>query len=220
MTTVQTLIEGGYNRSGANNPGKLAVDGELIAHLNRVYQRAWSLIARARPDEFSAETDLAALVGVPPSASLPANIIDVLAVEDSSGEPVNVIPLTEKWRSWHLAPAVYRQGSSLVSRNAANDPVAGDVLTLQILDAPTALTAMASVLDGRWPARHEQLLVDYVACYLSVKDDGRSMADHQKLMGELAQDVAAFAAEYELAPEAVEWVHADVERQNASRIPA
>lgn len=217
-TTVQVLIEGGYNRSTANDPGKLAVDDELIAHVNRVYQRAWALVARARPDEFGVDVDLTALSGTPPATALPANTIAVVDLRDADGAVVNVIPVTERTRLWHQPPCVYRLGASLVTRNQANDPIAGDVLTLTHLDAPTALTALASTLDTRWPVRHDQLLVDWIAVYLSVKDDGRSQAEHAKLLGELSQDASAFAAEFGLPPEAVQWVHAEVER--AAKVPA
>jgi hypothetical protein len=216
-TSVQVLISGAYNRSTANDPGKLATDDELVLHVDRVYQRLWALVARARPDAFGSSADLSALSGTPPAVALPANTIDVVNLEDEDGGTVNLIPATERNRLWHVAPCMMRVGASLVSRNKSGDPGAGDVLTALLLDAPAALTSVSSVLDDRWPVRHDQLLVDYIACYLSVKDDGRSETEHNKLMGELKQDVSAFAAEFDLPPEAVQWIHSAVTR---AKVPA
>lgn len=216
-TSVQIIVEAAYNRSAANDPGKLAQDPELILHLNRVYQRTWALVARSRPDEFASTTSLL-LAGVPGQAALPADLIAILGVLNAAGGPVWIIPATERFRSWHVAPAMYRIGVSLISRNKAGDPLAGDTLTATMLDAPPPLTVLASLLDVRFPIRHVQLLVDYLACYLSTKDTGRSAEDHGKLVAELRADGAAFAAEFELAPADIQWIHADVERQ--AKVPA
>lgn len=211
MTTVRTLIVGAYNRSTLNDPGKLASDAELILHLDRVYQRMWPLIARARPDQYSASTTLT-LTGVPPSAALPASVIDLMGLTASDGSAVNIIPATQRTRLWNLAPCVYRVGTTLYSRAATGDPIASDALTLVYLDQPTALTTMDDTLDTRWPVRHDQLLVDYLALYLSVKDAGRDGSDRQAIAQELAQDVAAFGSEYNIPPSQVGWIHADAER--------
>lgn len=210
-TSVQTILTAAYLRSSLNDPGKLAQNAELIGHLNRAYQRSWMLIARARPDQYAAETTLT-LSGVPPTVALPANLIDLLDVTDADGVAVNIIPSTQRARSWNLAPCIYRIGMTLKTRGEADDPIAGEALSVVYLDAPTALTAVSDELDTRWPVRHDQLLVDYVAMYLAVKDAGRDNADRAALTNELRQQAAAFAAEYQLAPSQVGWLHADAER--------
>lgn len=212
MTTVQQIIEGAWNRYSANDPGKLAQDPELIAHLNRVYQRTWPLVARARPDEFQSETTVT-LGGSPPFAALPADVIDVLQVYTSAGAKVNLVPSTDRTRTWQLPPCVFRRGVNLVSRFAALDPVAGNILTVTLLDAPAALVALSSVLDARWPVRHVQLFVDELSAYLGIKDAGRSKVDRDSLLVSLQGSVAALAAEFGLPPEAVQWIHEDVERE-------
>ena len=218
-TTVQDILEGAYNRNSSNDPGKLAVDGELVAHLHRVFQRVFALMARARPDQFST-TAFLTLAGATPQATLPASIIDILNVLTVLGAKVNVIPITEQFRTWHLAPAVYRRGQALVSRNKSGDPAAGNVLTLIHLDAPATLAALADVLDARYPARHYQLLIDLCANYLGTKDAGRSPADRAALGQELAVSLNALQMEYQLAPADVSWMHSSVERsrdgQNAN----
>src|SRR5690348_4738899 len=138
MTTVQDLVTGAYLRSTTFDPGKLALDAELIAHLNRVYLRVWPLIARARPDQYGAEATVA-MTGAPASGALPANVIDVLQAFDADGDQVYVIPATDRKRTWNLAPSVFRVGTTLQSRAQSRDPVGGDTLTLSILDQPTAL---------------------------------------------------------------------------------
>lgn len=217
-TTVQTILEGAYNRASDNDPGKLAQDPELIVHLNRVYQQCWALVARARPDAF--QSDIAAVcAGIPPVCAIPADTIAVIGVWTAIGLPVNVIATIDRARTWNVAPSVYRSGNSLVSRNQSGDPVAGDVLTLTVLDAPAVLATVAQTIDPRWPIRQVQLLVDCLATYLAVKDAGRDTADRAALQGEFAKDVAAFAAEFGLKPEAVQWLHEEPERAAVASKP-
>ncbi len=209
--TAAAILDAAYQRSSANDAGKLAGDQELLAHTDRVVQRLWPLIARARPHQF--QTDVALpLAGVPPMLLLPADLIDLLDVRTATGAKVHVIPSAERQRRWTIPPSVYRMGRSLVSRNAAGDPIVADVLTLTVLDEPAALVALSSVLDVRWPARHAQLLIDELAAYLSVKDAGRSAEEHAKIMGQLQASMAALAAEFDLGPSVVEWLHAAHER--------
>lgn len=210
-TSVRQLIVAAYNRSSQNDAGKLATDAELIIHCDRVYQRVWPLIARARPDQYAARGTLA-LSGVPAVVALPTGLLDLVQVSDADGAIVHVIPANELTRTWHLAPAMYRVGTQLRSRGQTGDPLAGETLTLLYLDQPAALTTLDSTLDTRWPARHEQLLVDSLALYLAVKDAGRSQGDRQAIAGELAQDVAALAAEFSIPPSNLGWIHADAER--------
>jgi hypothetical protein len=217
MTTVRTLVVGGYNRSTLNDAGKIATDAELVAHVNRVYQRMWSLIARARPDQYNAVGTLT-LSGSPPQATLPSGMLDLQDVTDADGAQVQVIPASERNRLWNLAPCVYRVGVLLKSRAETGDPASGDVLTLVYLDQPADLTTLDSTLDARWPQRHDQLLVDYLALYLAVKDAGRSGSDRSSIAGELQQDIAAFAAEYQVAPSDLGWLHADAERAASSGV--
>lgn len=215
--TAQVFLEGAYNRSSINNPGKLAQDPELLLHLDRVYQRTWALIARARPDEFAVPSNVAA-VGAPAEILLAADTIDVVSVRRAAAPyaEVNVIPASELARKWHLAPAMYRTGLKLVSRALTGDPLNGESFVVSLLDAPAALVALGSSVDPRWPSRHYQLLVDYLACYLSVKDAGRAPEEHTKLLEELKTDGAALVSEYGLPPASIQWIHADVERRTAA----
>lgn len=178
--TVQSIVEASYARSSANDPGKLATDGELVAVINRVYQALFAIAAAAAPDRYVSRTTLV-LAGSPASGTLAADVIDVRRVQTAAGAKVNVIPVEEIDKGWHLAPAVYRQGGSLVSRAAAGDPAATETLTLWQLDAPAALTALADVLDPRFPVRHVELIIDKVAMYLASKDGGRNPNDFAQL---------------------------------------
>ena len=211
MTTVRELVVGAYNSSTLNNAGKLALDAELVSQTDRMYQQLWPLIARARPDQYGATTTLT-LSGVPPVASLPTGLIDLQGVTDADDGIVNVIPTTDLQRSWNLPPAVTRIGQTLRSRANTGDPSSGDVLTVLYLDQPAALTTMDSVLDTRWPSRHNQLLVDALAMYLATKDAGRSAGDRQGTASALQRSVAAFGSEYAVAPSNLGWIHADASR--------
>lgn len=179
-TTAQTLIEAAYSRSTANDPGKLATDGELLGLANRLFQFIYAVAAVAAPERFISRTTLA-LLGAPASVTMPTDLIDIRRVQNALGAKVNVIPVEEIDRTWHLAPAVYRQGSTIVSRAGAGDPVAGDSLTAWILDAPATLAALTDALDARFPVRHVELIVVEIAMYLATKDSGRDAAEFAAL---------------------------------------
>jgi hypothetical protein len=213
VTLAQAWLEAAYNRSSANDAGKLAQDPELLDHLNRIYQRIYALFAKARPDEAGSLTTLA-LIGAPATGALPADLIALLSVRNALGNQVHVIPAREALRLWHMAPSVIRRGNALVSRAKTGDPVAGDVLTLEQLDAPASLATGATAIDARFPTRHHQVCVDALALYLSTKDDGRDAGEHAKLGAEFGQALAAFAAEYELPPSALEWAQAPATRSS------
>ncbi len=219
-TTVLQILSGAYNRSSRNDPGKLALDPELIAHLNRVYQRAWPLVARARPDEFQSEAPVT-MSGSPASGAIPADTIALngcytaAAFGYPQGQVVTITPSTDRTRLWNLAPVVWRSGNAIVSRGQVGDPLAGDVLTVLVLDAPAPLTTTSQTIDLRWPIRQVQLLIDYLALYLSTKDAGRDAEEHEKILGEYKDDLAAFQAEFGLAPADISWMHDPVERAGA-----
>lgn len=191
MTTAQDVIEAGYARSTLNDPGKLAGDLELINFLNRRYQLRFALLASASGDDMLASTALY-FAGAPPFSTLPADIIDLIRLQDAGGGKVHIIPVDERDRSWHIAPAVHRQGLTIVSRNKTGDPGPGSSLVLYYLDAPTPLVGLASALDARYPARWEGLLINDVAVYLSIKDDGRVETEYKQLMADVAGDERAF----------------------------
>lgn len=213
MATAQDFIEAALVRSSANDPGKLATDGELINHGSRVLARLFSLFARARPDEAQSQSAVT-LAAAPPSAALPADLIDLRRVQNAVGAKVHLIPATELERTWHLAPAVYRVGNTLTSRAKTGDPIAGDTLTLFLLDQPAALSALASVVDPRFPMRHHQLVIDLIAIYLDTKDTGRDAIAHEKLVAEFNEAKEAFMLEFNLGPSALEWLH-----EGAGRTP-
>jgi hypothetical protein len=190
-TTVQNIIEGAYSRSTANDPGKLATDGELISVLNRVYHAMYALAAAAAPERFTSKVALN-LAGAPPAVTSPVDVIDIRRLETAAGAKVNIIPVEEKDRGWHLAPAVFRQGATIVSRAAAGDPVAGDVLTAWILDAPTDLAALANQIDVRFPTRHVELIVVELAMYLATKDSGRDAGEFAALKSYRDMQMEAF----------------------------
>lgn len=179
-TTVQQLVEGAYSRSTANDPGKLATDGELIGVANRLFQAYFALAAAASPERFVSKTTVT-LAGSPPTATAPLEVIDIRRVESAAAVKINVIPLEEKDRGWHLAPAIFRQGSSIVSRAGSGDPVATDVLTLWVLDAPATLAALTDSIDARFPTRNVELIIVELAMYLSTKDADRDASEFTKL---------------------------------------
>lgn len=181
MAIAQSIIEAAYSRSTANDPGKLATDGELLGVLDRVFQWLYALRAAADPASATSLQSIA-LAGAPAALTLPTDIIDIRRITlSATGAKVNVIPLEELDRGWHLAPAVYRQGTQIISRGAVGDPAAGASLNIYLLDAPASLVALTTALDVRFPVRFHELLVLILAMYLASKDSGRNAAEFQAL---------------------------------------
>lgn len=216
MTTASDILSAAYNRSSASDPGKLANDTEMLAHANRLYQRLWALYGGARPEEASSVVTLT-LGGSPPSVAVPSDAVAIVRLWDDDGVDVALRPKSDANRAWNLAPAMYRIGNSIYSFNRADDPLAAEDLEAQIIPSPTALTTLATAIDARFPPRAQQILIDLLAVYLSVKDDGRDQNEHAKLLSDVRVSAAAFAAEYDLAPSAVSWIHDPLER---SKMPA
>lgn len=215
MSSAQDWIEAAYLRSAANDPGKLSQDAELLPHINRAFQRFYALFAKARPDE-AASTASLVLGGAPASVTLAVDLIAIVSLKTDAGAQVHLIPAHEKQRRWHMAPSVYRIGNTLYSRALGGDPLAGDTLTMIQLDAPTALTALGTTIDMRFPTRHHQLCIDSLALYLDTKDDGRAPEEHAKIVAEYQTALATFASEYDLPPSALEWAHEPVQRSKVS----
>ncbi len=205
-STVQTIIELATVASTANDAGKLATDAELIAVLDRHYQAYAALMALSAPERWVA-TAAIAWSGTPATFALPADLIDIRHVETSGGAEIRIVPVEERRKSWHTAPAAFRQSGSLVSRAQAGDPVNGESGTLWYLDAPTALSALGNSLDSRWPVRHDPLLIGELAVYLANKDQDRSAEDRKQATASRDSALAFFQAEFRLTHHATESPH-------------
>jgi hypothetical protein len=218
MTTAEQLIEAGYARSTANDPGKLATDAELLDRLNRNYALVYALAARQRPDEFASVVTIT-LVGASASYALPVDLIELRRIQYpnplppyAGGATVHLIPAAEITRVYHTAPCMFRTGSTIYSRLAPGDPVGGDVLNAWMLLSGATLSTLASTIDAVFPMRHTLLLVNDLALYLDAKDEDRDPEQFRKLAADQGMRVAAFAAEYHLAASALEFLHGPAER--------
>lgn len=187
-TTVQQIIESAVARSTANDPGKLTVDGELIPKLNRRYQSIFARMALVGGDNLVAKTTLT-FASSPPSVTLPTDIVDIVRLETNAGARTYLVPIRDKDRTWVMAPAVFRQGNSIVSLARSGDPIAGDTWTLFYKDAPATLSALSSTLDTRYPVRYEDALVIDLALYMAVKDENRDAQRIGALQNELTDEL-------------------------------
>ena len=220
-TTAQQLLEAGYARSTANDPGKLATDAELLGRMNRTYQGLWALAARQRPDEFQTQSQIT-LVGGNGSYVLPDDTIDVRRLElavlspvvnpNARGLTVHLIPASEVTRLYHVAPCMYRVGNTLNSRMAPGDPVAGTLINIWLLLPGVTINALTTVLDTNFPTRHTEILSNDIGLYLSIKDEGRAPSDLAKLAADQSVKLAAFAQDYNLNASTLEFMHATAER--------
>jgi len=212
MATVQTIYEGAIARSTANDPGKLVTDGEAVGVLDRIFQCLYAIAAMGDPSRFLAKTNLAALSSL--AATLPVDTIEIRRITSVSGSitagaKIRLIPAEEvDYTTIHLAPAVYRQGASIVSRGGAGDPANGDVLAVTHIDAPTTLSALGTTIDARFPARYHELLVLHLAIYMATKDVGaRQSAETQALITERKMYLEMFLQLCNLTPAALQTPH-------------
>lgn len=219
MTTAQQIVESGIARATTNDAGKLSNDGELLGRLGRVFPGLYTLAARQRPEEFTATSNLT-LAGNPATATLASgtlvltDVIEIRLVRGVSGTvaagtKIHIVPETEAYRTFQISPTVFRRGLSIFSRAQAGDPVATDVIQLLVLDSPAVLTALTTVLDGRYPLRHMEMLTNDIALYLSAKDAGRNAAQFQELQADQKMRIAIFAQEYSLKASAIEQIFSD-----------
>lgn len=193
MATVQNLYEAAIASATANDAGKLSTDLEVINHLNHTFQLRYALWSEAAGDAASGLPLTLTFSGTPATVTLPTDLIDINRVEFvSTGAKVRILPVEEKDRSWHLAPSVYRQGLTLVSRGQTGDPITGTVVTTWIDDAPATLTTLSSAIDIRFPVRFHKLLILDLALYLDTKDEGRDPSQHQKLLTEYQYEDSMF----------------------------
>lgn len=199
-TTAQQLIEAAYARSTASDAGKLAVDGEMLVHLNRTYQNTFARYSQASGDNALASISTT-WAGAPAIISLPTDIVDIVLLQNAAGQTVRLIPAREINRTWHLAPACIRVSNTLQTRGALAgafgalaDPIAGDAVRMFYKDSPATLSALGSTLDARYPVRFEHLLIADLALYLWSKDEGRPADRGQELMAELQRQEAYFVS--------------------------
>lgn len=192
--SAQQLIEAAYSRSTANDPGKLATDGELLGVANRIYQLLYALKAVSAPEQHTTSGNivLASSIGAIPVDTIDIRLVEGVSGVVSAGTKINVIPVEEKHRTWHLAPRMYRQGNSLISLAGSGDPGAADTVKLFYIDAPATLSALSTTLDVRYPVRFEELIIVELAMYLSTKDANRDAAEFGKLSSYRNMQLEAF----------------------------
>jgi hypothetical protein len=220
MTLSQAIIEAAYSRSTANDPGKLATDGELLSVLDRVFQMLYAVKAVASPEGHTIKSTLALVASV---ATLPTDVIDIRRVQGktgtvAAGAKINIIPVEEIDRGWHLAPRMYRTGLNLTSVGGVGDPGAADSIDAYLLDAPPTLATLATALDPRFPVRFHELLIVELAMYLSTKDADRDAAEFTKLSAYRNMQLEAFLKLCGLSMTALQSPHGGVIVQKLNSI--
>jgi hypothetical protein len=212
--SAQLLVERGAAKATSNEAGKGFGDAELLARLSAVYLMIYTAVARQRPDEFSSTATLPIVAGPPIggafSTATPAltDVIEVLGAYGVSGTvgagtKIHIVPEMEKYRSFQITPTMSRRGLALFSRFpvVAGDPTTSDVIQLIVLDTPPALTTLATNIDARFPQRHHEILVNLVALYLEIKDNGPRIA---ALQADLKMSMMVLASEANIAASAIE----------------
>jgi hypothetical protein len=188
-TTVSALLTAAHAVSLKNQPDRIATQAtELVAKYNRTIRRLYSIAAGINPTFFGVEevvTEAAGTWVVPEAAE------SVYWLQDEDGEEVIVVP---KW-DVNADPSkltVYSVGRVLKAAGV-NDPT-GDI-EFSYAKKPDEETALTDVIDLTWDESYNELIVQELALYLSMKD-GRE-EEFQGVMAERNRELRRFTARLE-----------------------
>ncbi len=213
-TTARVLIDAARARNVANDTS-LAQDPELIRELDLRLKELYSFAARKAPLYFGAAASVAGDATKWPRTA-GAELVFRVEADGAAGTgvdrkiqtvgaKVHLVPLDD--RQAELAPRVYALGRAYYSVGvAATDPSAsvnGDKLKFFYsrlhpnLDPALAATHATNTLEADWPEQHNNLLIVYLAKFLSLKDAARSDSEYQALEKEEARLYRIFEAHLE-----------------------
>lgn len=213
MTTAQTILDAALNSSAWNDGGNTSIGNnpeELVAALSRTVRQVYVLAAQGngmdpRHAYFVRSTTLTLSATLATAVALSSNaagldILRVLAVTESGGDPVAVVPIHEvRLGLAEIPPAVILLDKTIRSAGRTGDPTASAVLTLDVAYAPPPLTlashfigatTLTSASTSSWPeAAGDPYLVAWLARYLAAKE-GREDAEIAGYQEALAQSAA------------------------------
>ena len=193
-TTVLDILRGAYGRSLKNKAGAIASEQvELVRVVQRAEQGLFSFAARINPQYFGDQATVAVASSAWP---LPETAEAVFRIEMPTGAEVAVVPIEDRLLEPEK-PSVYFLGKGFRSVGGTSDPVA-ESLTMFYARRPATLTATTSLLDTLWPEAHNDLLIDEVAIYLAIKDQGSGRdLELKAIMEERDRRAMLFAAHLE-----------------------
>lgn len=193
-TTVTDILRGAYGRSLKNKAGAIANEQvELVRVVQRAEDGLFSFAARINPQYFASQSTVVVAAG---AWALPETAEAVFRIENPSTVEVAVVPIDDRLIAPEK-PSVYFLGKAFWSVGGTLDPVA-ESLTMFFSKKPATLTATTSVLDSMWPEAYNELLIDEVAIYLAIKDQGSGRDMELKaLMDERDRRAMLFAAHLE-----------------------
>lgn len=217
MTTAQTILTDAIARSAANDAGssELASDqaGELLRVLSRLVRRVYALAGLpAEENGWGASPYFLAraTVTVPNPNTTPVllpstpELVQLVRVADAGGLPVSIGTVPDLLGdTLDFPPAVAVANGKLQSGARLGDPLAGDVLTCVYAYCPPMMTALTDTIGATtpalpstsaWPsAVGDAFLIDAMALYLAIKDNGR--ADAAALEGEVQASAALLGSQ-------------------------
>lgn len=175
MSTVQSIIDGGFAKSAAARPESFQSTAELIAEVGAALRACFQVLARENPYILGAEAQVTFDgTGWP----RPAGCLRVIKVKADAGtiaapalavgEEVAVVPYDDQQVCAGRA-SVTELGQRFLGTGQTMDPTAG-TLAVVFAQAPTMPTLASESIDSRFPPEFDDYLKFDMAAYLAMKD--------------------------------------------------
>ena len=165
--TPRDLIQAAYATSSKNQPGVIADEAtELLGVVNRSLKALYHISVQFDPTYFGTSTSV---VDVSSTWTEPEDVGSIFYLEQDSNQKEVVVVLIEEQNAEPDTPAVYSLGRMLIAAAGGGQIPVGAITMYYTKEAADAAN-LDSTLDALWDEAHNELMVQEVALYLSIKD--------------------------------------------------
>lgn len=175
MSTVQSIIDGGFAKSAAARPESFQSSAELVNEVGSTLRACFQVLARENPYIIASSLSVAfnGTGWARPSSCL--RVIKVLADAGTiatpaltAGTEIAVVPYDDQLVCAGRA-SLTELGQVFLPTGQVQDPSAGTVTFVYAL-APTIPTLTSESIDSRFPSEFDDYLKFSIAAYLAMKD--------------------------------------------------
>lgn len=181
-TSIQTLIDLGYNKSSAARIDTIAISPELVARVGQCLREVFQVLSREQPallgtsaqvafngSGWSRPTDCLRVIRVV------ADVGTIASPVITAGTEIAVVPYDDRTFCFNR-PSVTELGQAFIPAGQSLDPSAG-TLTLVYARAPIIPTTVDDTLDPLIPSFYDDIFQCDIAAYLAYKDKRKEDED-------------------------------------------
>jgi len=191
--TPRDLIQAAYATSSKNQPGVIADEAtELLGVVNRSLKAFYHISIQFDPTYFGTSASVA---DVSSTWTEPEDVGSIFYLEQDSNQKEVVVVLIEEQNAEPDSPAVYSLGRVLIAAAGGGQVPVGNITMYYTKEAADAAD-LDSTLDALWDEAHNELMVQEIALYLSIKD-GRT-EEFSGLVSRRNAELARFVAKLEV----------------------